>query len=451
MGNVHGIARPSRLLSGATAALLSILFITVYGLTGWLTSLRTQVGTWAFAWERTLPFVPWLVVPYMSLDLFFVTAPFLCTDRRELRTLGRRLTAAILTAGATFLLMPLQFAFPRPDPAGWTARMFEVLYGFDRPVNLFPSLHIAILVILSAAYHRHTRGMLRWLTLAWFGLIGLSTLLTYQHHVVDVAGGLGLGVLCCYLIHECRSTHPVTTNPRIGAWYAAGALVLGGFGAWLRPWGLALLWPAVSMALVAGAYFGLYANLTRKEGGRLPLTSKVVLAPWLAAQHASLVYYLRHADAWNALTPNIWIGGRLREPEAAAAVRQGVKAVLDLTGEFSEAHAFRALPYLNLPILDLTAPTPQQLRAAIDFINAHRGRGAVYVHCKIGYSRSAAVAGAWLVDGGLTATPGEAVRVLRAARPGLVVRREAFAALQAFHSRDAGVRTPTPPLIEVRA
>jgi protein-tyrosine phosphatase len=132
-------------------------------------------------------------------------------------------------------------------------------------------------------------------------------------------------------------------------------------------------------------------------------------------------------------------------------VRQGVKAVLDLTGEFSEASAFRALPYLNLPILDLTAPTPQQLHAAIDFINAHRDRGAVYVHCKIGYSRSGAVAGAWLVDGRLAATPDEAVRVLRAARPGLIVRREALAALQAFHSRDAGVRAPRPSLIEVRA
>jgi len=451
MGNVHGVGRPSRLLSGATAALLSVLFITVYGLTGWLTSLRTQVGTWAFEWERTLPFVPWLVVPYMSLDLFFVTAPFLCTDRMELRTLGRRLTVAILTAGTTFLLMPLQFAFPRPDPVGWTARMFEVLYGFDRPVNLFPSLHLAILVILSAAYHRHTRGVLRWVTLTWFGLIGLSTLLTYQHHVVDVAGGLALGVFCCYLIPERRAMHPATTNTRIGGWYAAGALVLGGLGAWLRPWGLPLLWPAVSMALVAGAYFGLYANLTRKEDGRLPFTAKLVLAPWLAAQHASLIYYRRHADLWNALTPNVWIGGRLREREAAAAVRQGVKAVLDLTGEFSEAPAFRALPYLNLPILDLTAPTPQQLHAAIDFINAHRDRGAVYVHCKIGYSRSGAVAGAWLVDGRLAATPDEAVRVLRAARPGLIVRREALAALQAFHSRDAGVRAPRPSLIEVRA
>ena len=451
MGNVHGVVRPSRLLSGATAVSLSILFITVYGLAGWLTSLRTEVGTWAFEWERNVPFVPWLVVPYMSLDLFFVAAPFLCADRTELRALGRRMTIAILGAGATFLVMPLRFAFPRPEPAGWTAAMFETLYGFDRPFNLFPSLHLAILVILCGTYHRHTRGVARWVTHSWFGLIGLSTVLTYQHHVVDVGGGLALGFICLYLIPEYRVTHPTTTNARIGRWYLAASVVLGAGAISLRPWGLALLWPAVTLAVVAGAYFGFHANVARKEDGRLPLTSKAVLAPWLAAQHASLIYYRPQADAWNAVTPNVWIGRQLREPQAAAAVRQGANAVLDLTGEFSEARAFRALSYLSLPILDLTAPTPQQLRMGIDFINAHRATGAVYVHCKIGYSRSAVVVGAWLIEAGLAATPCEAVAMLRAVRPNLVVRPETIAALQAFHHRDSGVTAPPRSLVEVRA
>jgi protein-tyrosine phosphatase len=132
-------------------------------------------------------------------------------------------------------------------------------------------------------------------------------------------------------------------------------------------------------------------------------------------------------------------------------VRQGVTAVVDLTGEFSEARTFRRLPYLNLPILDLTAPTPQQLRTAIDFINAHRAAGTVYVHCKIGYSRSAVVLGAWLLDAGLATTPGEAVALLRAVRPTLVVRPEAFAALHAFHNRDRSMPGPPRSLVEVRA
>jgi predicted protein tyrosine phosphatase len=451
MGNVHGVARPPRLLSGATALALSLLFIFVYGLTGWITSVRADVGTWVFEWEQRLPFVPSLIVPYMSLDLFFVAAPFLCASRAELGVFRRRMTSAILMAGTMFLLMPLQFAFPRPSAAGWTAGIFDLLYGFDRPCNLFPSLHVAILMLLSGTYHRHSGGIARWMMHGWFTLIGLSTLLIYQHHVIDVAGGVALGVLCYYLIPERKTTGSVAINARIGVLYATGAMILAMTGAWLRPWGLLLVWPAASMTIVAGAYFGLHADLTRKEDGRLPFATRVALAPWLAGQQASLIYYRRHAAPWNVVAPRVWIGRQLNEREAAAARRLGVAAVLDLTAEFSEARPFLALPYLNVPILDLTAPAPDQLRVAVDFVNAHRDAGVVYVHCKIGYSRSAAVVGSWLIDAGLAATPDEAVARIRAARPNLVVRPETLASLHAFSPRCSDVTSPAPSLIEVRA
>ena len=85
------------------------------------------------------------------------------------------------------------------------------------------------------------------------------------------------------------------------------------------------------------------------------------------------------------LTPRLWIGRRLSDGEATEAVRQGVAAVLDLTAEFSEAKPFREVQYLNVPILDLTAPMPEQLKRCLDFI-AENAAGIVYIHCKIGYS-----------------------------------------------------------------
>ena len=448
MGNVHRLDRPSSLVSGATALVLSLLFVTVYGLASWLTSLRADVGTWAFDWERNIPFVPWLIVPYMSLDLFFVVAPFLCRERTELLVFRRRMTLAIVIAGAMFLVVPFRFAFPRPVPTDWTAAIFRVLHGFDRPFNLFPSLHIAILMILADTYHRHTRGFVRLLMRGWFALIAVSTVLTYQHHVVDVAGGFALGVFSFFFIPERRTPRPVTTNPRIGTWYVAGTVALVAAGAYWHPWGLALIWPAASTAIVAGAYFGLYSTLTRKEGGRLPLASTIVLAPWLVAQYASLIYYRHRTTSWSVVAPHVWIGRQLREWEAEEAVAAGVKAVVDLTGEFSEARAFRALPYLNLPVLDLTPPSPDDLRAAVAFIDAHRRRGIVYVHCKIGYSRSAAVVAFWLMNAGFAATPDEAVARIRTARPSLVVRREVICALQDFRVTAPSVNAT---LIEARS
>jgi len=450
VGNVHGVARAPGLLSAATALALSLLFITVYGITGWVASLRADVGTWAFEWEQRIPLVPWLIVPYMSLDLFFVAAPFVCANESELRAFRRRMSMAILVSGMFFLAMPLRCTFPLSQPSGWTSAIFQALHDFDRPYNLFPSLHISIWMILAATYHRRTGGGVRLVIHTWFVLIAVSTVLTHQHHVVDVLGGLILGLLCQYVIPEQRAPRPATMNARLGTLYVTGAAILAVAGIWTRPWGWLLLWPAVSMIIVAGAYVGLYGDITRKRNGQLGFVARLVLAPWLIAQHASLIYYRRQAAPWNSAAPGVWIGRRLNEREAMIALSRGVTAVIDLTAEFSETAAFRTLPYLNLPILDLTAPTPTQVDAALDFINAHRCAGVVYVHCKIGYSRTAAVVGAWLIDAGVVVTAGEAVAHLRAARPTIVVRPEAVAVWRDFQPEPV-VETLDPRLIEVQA
>jgi hypothetical protein len=295
---------------------------------------------------------------------------------------------------------------------------------------MFPSLHIAIRTILADTYGRHSRRLLKASSQTWFCLIGLSTVFTYQHHVIDVAGGFVLALFCYYLIPEHAHPQPVTTNASVGTKYSAGAALLTAIAVWLRPAGVLLVWPAISLAIVAGAYFGLYSGITRKHNGRLPLSSRVILAPWLLGQYLSLLYYRRQCRAWDQVAPNVWIGRRLNEREALMAVNAGVTAVLDLTGEFSEPSSFRRLAYLNVPVLDLTAPAREQVRAAVDFITTHRDAGVVYVHCKIGYSRSVAVVGAWLREAGIAGTGEEAVEHMRAVRPSIVVRAEAWQVLQ---------------------
>jgi len=78
VGNLHGFTGTPRgrlmLKAGVATVLLSLLFMVVYGGTNWLTSLRTDVGTWYYSWEKYIPFVPLMVIPYMSIDLFFVAA-----------------------------------------------------------------------------------------------------------------------------------------------------------------------------------------------------------------------------------------------------------------------------------------------------------------------------------------------------------------------------------------
>src|SRR5205085_7333141 len=123
---------------------------------------------------------------------FFVAAPFLCRTEKELRIFSQRVVCAILAAGICFLLFPLRFAFPRPHADGWLGGVFDWFRGMDAPYNLLPSLHAALMLILIDIYLRHPRRALGVAVVAWFVLIGLSPVLAYQLHVMDITCGFVL-------------------------------------------------------------------------------------------------------------------------------------------------------------------------------------------------------------------------------------------------------------------
>src|SRR5437762_4443310 len=208
-----GVKRSKALVVSAG---LSILFLVVYGGCNWITSSRSDVGTFYFEWERGIPFVPFLILPYMSIDLFFIAAPFLCRTNEQLRVFSQRVTAAILVAGICFLLFPLRFAFPRPHSNGWTGALFDWFRAIDAPYNLFPSLHAALWLLLVDFYARRFRAFLFTGALIWLALVGLSPALTYQHHLIDILGGFALAGYCFYFFYESSARLPVTANPRIG-------------------------------------------------------------------------------------------------------------------------------------------------------------------------------------------------------------------------------------------
>src|SRR5438128_2236074 len=73
---------------------LSGYFFVVYLSCNSITARRSDVGQAAFAWERYIPFMPAMIIPYMSIDLFFFAAPFFCT-RQEQIDHARRVVLAI--------------------------------------------------------------------------------------------------------------------------------------------------------------------------------------------------------------------------------------------------------------------------------------------------------------------------------------------------------------------
>jgi protein-tyrosine phosphatase len=266
----------------------------------------------------------------------------------------------------------------------------------------------------------------------WFVLIGFSAVLTYQHHVMDVVAGFALGAYCLYFFPESGARLPVVPNRRVGSYYLVGTFVVAALAVLFWPWGAFLIWPTVSLGITAAAYFGVGPGIFRKRDGRLPWTTWWALGPVLLGQEISRLYYRRQSRAWDELTPQVWIGSVLTVKEAGAALRQGVTAVLDLTAEFSESAPFLSLAYRNIPVLDLTAPTFDQLEEMAAFIEEESSKGIVYVHCKIGYSRTGAAAAAFLLRTGKVRTVPEAIHFLRQVRPAIVIRPEVLTALDEF-------------------
>lgn len=171
----------------------SALFIGTYWVANYLTGMRSDIGATVFAWERNIPFVTWTIVPYLSICAFFVASFFVTSEPVELRRHSLRLMLTLLVAVICYATFPLRFTFERPVIEGIFSPMYGALVWFDRPYNRAPSLHIAVLLIL---WTRFTPCRYPWQGLclhAWFLLIAVSVLTTYQHHVIDVLAGLALG------------------------------------------------------------------------------------------------------------------------------------------------------------------------------------------------------------------------------------------------------------------
>ncbi len=304
---------------------------------------------------------------------------------------------AITAAGVCFLLFPLRMGTTHENVGGFYGSLFALLGGFDKPYNLVPSLHIALLTILWSVYSRHTRGR-RGPLGAWFVLIAASTLLTGQHHVIDLAGGFFLGWLCLYLVPDERSIIPGTNSARAS---------ICNRRRFARRTGV----PAAAVG-VAAALAGDIAGCACRgicEGGPGCLREVGRPCPLVLAGPARAVP--RRQPPLGRLSPpaggpmvpactGVWLGRRPSNAEARELVRLGVSAVLDVTAEYSEAPALLGLNYKNLPVLDLTTPPLGALDEGAAFIEEHATRG-VYVHCALGYSRSVCFAAAWLLKAGL--------------------------------------------------
>ncbi|SFC37623.1 phosphatase PAP2/dual specificity phosphatase family protein [Pragia fontium] len=399
---------------------LAPYFFLTYGQVNQFTATRDDIGILVFSWESSIPFLPWTIVPYWSIDLLYGISLFICTTRRELTIHGCRLVFASAVACVGFLLIPLRFSFVRPVSDGAFGWLFQQLEMFDLPYNQAPSLHIILLWLLWLRFYPHVAAKWRWLLHSWFALIGLSVLTTWQHHFIDVVSGLFVGVVISYALPiASRWRWQPSEDPfsrRLAVYYATATLVLVtlavalGGGSWL------LLWPAFALFMVALGYCGLGDSIFQKTpSGEISPSARILLAPYQIGAWCSFRHFSAKYDPYNEIVPGIVLGSYPRK-------NLQVKAVLDMTSEWQKSRYTGSLAYAACPQLDLLAPSVAELQRAVQELNQLHTQGDVLVHCALGLSRSATVVAAWLLQQNKVSNISQAIEVIRQARPGVILR-----------------------------
>ena len=351
----------------AALVVVAAIFYASYGATNALASARANVPEIYFAWERTVPFWAWSIVPYWSLNLLYALGFFLCRDSRELARYVTQLLAAQMIATLFFIAFPLQMSWEKPAVSGFSGFLFSSLAAFDLPFNQAPSLHIILCVVVGAFYLRKARSVwLKAALAAWFALIGLSVLTTYQHHFIDIPTGLAAG--CFVLLVRPMDGEPLRfAMAKEAARYKWAALYLGlafstlfaailGAKIW-SAWALWLSWASLSFALVACGYAFLGARVFAKnEQGRHAFAAKALFFPYLCVARLNALFWLRGRRISDEILPGLYLG----------SVKEAGKfdAVLDCAAEFERPGG--AQIYASVPMLDMITPSVDELKCGAD-------------------------------------------------------------------------------------
>lgn len=390
-------------------ALLGAFFFASYNAANAYAASLENVPSIVFGWERYVPFFAWTILPYWSSDILYVISFALWRTRAELDRHALRLLAIQIFSVVCFVVFPLRASFVHPPLDGAFAWLFDALTSFDQPFNQAPSLHVSLAVILWVCYRKVLSGWVRRIAAAWFILIALSAWTTWQHHFIDLPLGFWAGLLVMAAIPE--NSFEAARRPKLALLYLVPAIALT-WAAFI--WRGALwtaLWPAFSFSMVACAYWtGDPAWLSKRNGWIAFWMWPYTLCAWNNSR-----LWTRGEEPWQHLADGVWIG-------RAPAPGNHFATVVDLTAEMP----VRALHHI--PVLDLTVPGTDQVRAAVTAImGAER---PVLVCCALGYSRSATVAAAWLVGAGHASSAEQAIASVRRARPHVVMGKEALHRVQ---------------------
>jgi len=179
------------ILSGVFA----LTFVLLYGGASVLSAYVPWRVPMMLPLDGQLPLVPGAAIVYLTIGPMLLLAPFMLRDLEAILPLFAALMLETAVAALCFMLLPVDPPAIDCCEPGLVGGLFQVADVLNLERNDLPSLHVAFAFTLAAAFSARTGRAGAVLLFAWAVATALSTLLTRQHNLLDVAAGLMLAAI----------------------------------------------------------------------------------------------------------------------------------------------------------------------------------------------------------------------------------------------------------------
>jgi len=163
--------------------------------------------------DHALPVAPAWSVIYLSLFLAALLPGFVVHQQELVRRTINAFLAMWLVAYVFFVAFPTIGPRPSANVTGddFSAWLLRSIYSSDVRYNCFPSLHVAQCFLAALVCRRVHRGVGAAAGL-WAALVGISTLYTKQHYLLDVLSG---ALLACIAYGVFVRDYPREATPEL--------------------------------------------------------------------------------------------------------------------------------------------------------------------------------------------------------------------------------------------
>lgn len=163
--------------------------------------------------DRQIPFIPDFVFIYIGLYTMYVYPYLLVKDKEFFKVFTGAYVTLIVIIYTVFILFPVSIVRPEIQVTDFTSWTLGIVYSLDKPVNCFPSSHVAMTLMSALTIWEINR---LWGAAAIFYAlaIAVSTLFLKQHYVLDVVVSMVITGIVYYAYFQQKITRVLGRNIR---------------------------------------------------------------------------------------------------------------------------------------------------------------------------------------------------------------------------------------------